>query len=104
MRLASYALGQWLVPERDLVPVRSAVTGEVVAEVGHAAVESGVMLDHARRDGGPALRALTFHQRAERLKALAAYLTERKAQLYDLSHETGATKADAWFDVDGGIG
>jgi oxepin-CoA hydrolase/3-oxo-5,6-dehydrosuberyl-CoA semialdehyde dehydrogenase len=104
MRLASYALGQWLAPESDLVPVRSAVTGEVVAEVGRAPVEPGAMLDHARRVGGPALRALTFHQRAERLKALAACLGERKQRLYELSHETGATKADAWFDVDGGIG
>jgi oxepin-CoA hydrolase/3-oxo-5,6-dehydrosuberyl-CoA semialdehyde dehydrogenase len=104
MRVASYALGQWHVPARDLVPVLSAVTGEVVAEVSSAGVEPAAMLDYARRVGGPALRALSFHERAERLKALAAYLNERKARLYELSHDTGATKVDAWFDVDGGIG
>ena len=104
MRIASYALGQWLTPTRDLLPVRSAVTGETVAEVSTTGVEPGAMLDYARRVGGPALRALTFHERAERLKALAGYLNDRKARLYELSHETGATKADAWFDVDGGIG
>jgi len=61
-------------------------------------------LDHGRTVGGPALRALTFHQRAGLLKSLAAYLREHRDELYALSTRTGATLGDSKFDVDGGIG
>src|SRR5207302_9137455 len=67
-------------------------------------VDMGVALDHARRVGGPALRALTFQQRAGMLKALAQHLGEHKEELYTLSAAAGATRRDAWGDVDGGIG
>ena len=36
--------------------------------------------------------------------ALADALTARKNELYELSYNTGATKADSWIDIDGGIG
>jgi oxepin-CoA hydrolase/3-oxo-5,6-dehydrosuberyl-CoA semialdehyde dehydrogenase len=62
------------------------------------------MLDHARQVGGPALRAMPFHQRAKMLKALAAHLGERKQELYDLSFDTGATQSDHMIDIDGGVG
>ncbi len=61
-------------------------------------------LEHGRLVGGPALRALTFHQRAALLKSLAAYLREHRDELYELSTRTGATLGDSKFDVDGGIG
>ena len=62
------------------------------------------MTDHARTVGGPALRALTFHERAGLLKALAKHLTELKDEFYELSLRTGATKRDSLVDIDGGIG
>ena len=58
----------------------------------------------AARVGGPALRAMTFHQRARMLKALAQHLMERKDEFYQVSAATGATKADSWIDIEGGIG
>ena len=82
----------------------NAVTGEPVAEIDSTGVDFAGMLDYARRVGGPALRKLTFHQRALRLKALATYLMERKEEFYELSKATGATRTDAWIDVEGGIG
>ena len=54
--------------------------------------------------GGPALRKLTFHERALILKELAKYLSERKEALYATSTQAGCTKADSWIDIDGGIG
>ncbi|MCR6645787.1 MAG: aldehyde dehydrogenase family protein [Terricaulis sp.] len=47
---------------------------------------------------------MTFHQRALMLKALADALNAKKDALYELSYNTGATKADSWIDIDGGIG
>ena len=38
------------------------------------------------------------------LKQFALALTERKDELYAISARTGATKADSWVDIDGGIG
>ena len=62
------------------------------------------MLAYARDVGGPALRHLTFHERASLLKRLAKHLTDRKEEFYTLSYATGATRADSWIDIDGGIG
>ena len=62
------------------------------------------MARHAREVGGPALRAMTFHERADRLKALASYLNDRKTPLYELALDTGATRRDNLIDIDGGIG
>ncbi|MBL0044305.1 MAG: hypothetical protein IPP33_07865 [Flavobacteriales bacterium] len=38
------------------------------------------------------------------LKALAQYLFDRKDKYYEISYRTGATKADSWVDIEGGIG
>ena len=61
-------------------------------------------LEYARTVGQASLGALTFHERAVLLKQFALALTERKDELYALSARTGATKADSWVDIDGGIG
>ncbi len=81
-----------------------AVTGEPFAEIDSTGLDFAAMLAHARTVGGPALRRLTFHQRALMLKALAGHLMERKEEFYELSKPSGATRTDAWIDVEGGIG
>jgi oxepin-CoA hydrolase/3-oxo-5,6-dehydrosuberyl-CoA semialdehyde dehydrogenase len=102
--LRSYAGGSWITPTDQGRPVLDAVTGDEVARVSSAGVDIGAALDYGRSVGGPALRELTFHQRAAQLKALAAVLREHRDELYALSARTGATLGDARFDVDGGIG
>ena len=102
--LRSYVDGTWYEPADAGKPLRDAVTGEVVATVSAAGVDMAAALRHGRTVGGPALRELTFHQRAALLKALASHLREHRDELYALSLRTGATLADSKFDVDGGIG
>ena len=58
----------------------------------------------AAQVGGPALRELTFHERAELAKAVGQLLREHRDELYELSYRTGATLYDSKFDIDGGIG
>jgi oxepin-CoA hydrolase / 3-oxo-5,6-dehydrosuberyl-CoA semialdehyde dehydrogenase len=101
--LRSYVSGGWTGPA-DGRPVLDAVTGEEVARVSSDGIDLGTALDYGRRTGGPALRELTFHQRAGLLKSLGQLLREHRPELYALSARTGATLADAKFDVDGGIG
>ena len=76
MRLKSYAAGRWVEGTGRPTVLANAVTGEPVAEIDSTGLDFAGMLDHARRVGGPALRRLTFHQRALKLKALAAYLMD----------------------------
>ncbi|OQO92781.1 phenylacetic acid degradation bifunctional protein PaaZ [Saccharomonospora piscinae] len=102
--LPSYVSGGWRRPSDDGTPVRDAVTGHDVARISASGLDLGAALEHGRRTGGPALRELTFHQRGALLKALASHLREHRDELYSLSAHTGATRGDAKFDVDGGIG
>lgn len=103
MKLESLVKDKW-VAGRDLVEVRSAVSGDVVAEATSGGLDMREILAYARTTGGKNLRKLTFHQRADLLKGLAQYITERKDQLYKLSFQTGATRTDNMIDIDGGIG
>src|SRR4029450_6023230 len=104
MRLQNYARGEWVLGTGSGATLVHAVTGEPVAEASSDGLDFAAMIDYARTVGGPALRRMTFHQRALLLKEIAKYLSERKDGLYALSAATGATKADSWIDIDGGIG
>jgi oxepin-CoA hydrolase/3-oxo-5,6-dehydrosuberyl-CoA semialdehyde dehydrogenase len=104
MKLQNYVAGRWVEGEGAGTPLLNAVSGDVVAHATSDGIDFKRMVEHARQLGGPALRRMTFHQRARMLKAMALYLTERKDEFYALSAATGATKADSWVDIDGGIG
>src|ERR1700749_34764 len=102
--LRSYVSGAWPEPADEGRPVLDAVSGEEVARVSSAGIDLAAALDYGRASGGPALRELTFHQRAALLKSLGQLLREHRQELYALSARTGATLGDSRFDVDGGIG
>jgi oxepin-CoA hydrolase/3-oxo-5,6-dehydrosuberyl-CoA semialdehyde dehydrogenase len=104
MKLQSYVQGKWLGGLEAGVAMRDATTGDLIAEVSSVGLDFRAVLQHARDVGGPALRALTFHERAALLRTLAKRLTEMKDEFYALSYRTGATKSDSWIDIDGGIG
>ena len=96
MQLRSYVQGRWQAGERNAAAAARCDDGRRDRRGFHrAASTSRAVLDYARRVGGPALRELTFHERARMLKALAEALTERKEEFYALSYATGATKSDS---------
>nr|WP_319947222.1 phenylacetic acid degradation bifunctional protein PaaZ [uncultured Shimia sp.] len=103
-QISSFAAGEWLAPGEGARNIASAITGDVIATAGNNALDAQAMLDYARNVGGPALRALTFHERAKMIKAVAMHLDKHKQALYDLSFETGATQSDHMIDIDGGVG
>lgn len=102
--LQNYAEDRWVAATEGLADIASAIDGRVVARLSSRGLDFAAMVRHAREAGGPALRRLTFHQRADLLKALALYLSERKEPLYALAADTGATKRDNLIDIDGGLG
>jgi len=103
MQLESFIAGRWQSGTGTPVMLRDATTGEVIANASADGLDVAAGLRHAREVGGANLRRLTFHERAALLKTLAKHLTEKKDELYRLSYATGATKADSWIDIDGGI-
>lgn len=100
----SYVCGQWIGSDSTAREIHSAVTGELIARAGTSHLDVGAMLEYAQTKGGPALRKMSFHDRARMLKALALHLGQHKQALYDASFATGATQRDHMIDVDGGIG
>jgi oxepin-CoA hydrolase/3-oxo-5,6-dehydrosuberyl-CoA semialdehyde dehydrogenase len=103
-RLQNYVAGEWVDGAGKFAILHHAVTGAPVAEASTEGIDFARMVEYARRIGGPALRKMTFHERALMLKAMAQYLTARKDEFYKISAATGATKTDSWIDIDGGIG
>ena len=103
--LRHYVAGEWISSNPEHATLLSdASTGQPLALASTEGIDMAALFRHAREVGNPALRKLTFHERGRRLKALALYLQERKEVFYEASWATGATRADAWIDIEGGIG
>ena len=103
MKLGNLVEDRWIEGDGDGKPLASAVNGDLVAQITSDGLDFGGMLEYARSAGGSNLRKMTFHERGEMIKALAKYLMEHKKEFYALSTATGATRADSWIDIDGGI-
>jgi oxepin-CoA hydrolase/3-oxo-5,6-dehydrosuberyl-CoA semialdehyde dehydrogenase len=103
-QLLNYERDRWVAGDGKLVELPSAIDGAPVAIAGSGGIDFGAMLQHARSVGGPALRKLTFHERARMIKALGLAIMARKEELYALNYQTGATRKDGWIDIEGGAG
>lgn len=101
--LQSLIAGRWLGSEAHQ-PLHSALDNQLIYHTHADKIDFGEAVAYARKTGVQALMQIDFQKRAQRLKALAAYLMERKEELYEISHLTGATRPDSWVDVEGGIG
>ncbi|KRB60552.1 enoyl-CoA hydratase [Rhizobium sp. Root708] len=103
-RLESYVYGRWVPGTKDGALLLDASTGAPVATIDSTGLDFAASLAYGREKAGPALRRMSFHERAAMLKALGQALMDRKEEFYALSSATGATKTDSWIDIDGGIG
>lgn len=100
----NFITGRWIRGEGDGQLLYNAVTGEPIARASTKGVDFATVLRYARETGNPALRKMSFHERGLMLRALALHLREHLDEFYQLSYRTGATKADSWVDIEGGIG
>jgi oxepin-CoA hydrolase/3-oxo-5,6-dehydrosuberyl-CoA semialdehyde dehydrogenase len=103
-QLNNYIQGQWMAGTGNGQLLSDAVTGEPIAKASTEGIDFKSVVEYGRKVGNPALRSLTFHERGLRLKALALHLQKHLPAFYALSYKTGATKADSWVDIEGGIG
>ena len=103
-KLGNYITGQWITGDGDGQRLYNAVNGEPIVSATSKGLDLKSMVEYARTIGNPALRKMTFHQRGNMLKALALHLRDHLNKFYTISYQTGATKADSWVDIEGGIG
>jgi len=104
LKLENYITGKWITGDGDGQLLYNAVTGEAVAAASTKGMDFKSIIEYGRTVGNPALRKMTFHQRGNMLKALALHLRNHLEKFYTISYQTGATKADSWVDIEGGIG
>jgi oxepin-CoA hydrolase / 3-oxo-5,6-dehydrosuberyl-CoA semialdehyde dehydrogenase len=102
--LQNFIQGKWIPGSGDGQLLFNAVTGEPIARATTQGLDFEAMLHYARRVGNANLRRMTFHERGNMLKSLALHLRQHLPKLYAESYQTGATKADSWVDIEGGIG
>jgi len=101
--LQSHIAGRWHGAEAS-TPLHSALDNGLIFHTHAEKIDFEEALHYARKTGVRTLMQSDFQRRAQLLKALALYLMERKEELYEISHLTGATRPDSWVDVEGGIG
>ena len=103
--LKSYLRGEWVEGRGELATLVSPTTGEPIAKAGTGGIELGAALEHARTDGGPALRAMSFAERGALLKTMSAAIHDAREELIEASIlNAGTTRSDAKFDIDGASG
>lgn len=103
-QLGNYVAGNWVMGDGDGQLLFNAVTAEPLARATSKGLDFKGIIEYGRKVGNPALRKMTFHQRGNMLKALALHLRQHLPGFYDISYKTGATRADSWVDIEGGIG
>lgn len=102
--LENYIQGHWIKGEGEGQILYNAISGNQIANTSTNGIDMKEALHYARTVGNSALRKMTFHERGLMLKALAFHLQNHLDTFYTLSYKTGATKADSWVDIEGGIG
>lgn len=104
-RIESYVEGRWDAGKGEGAALINPSTEAEVARADTSGIDMGAALDFARRQGGPALRALTFKARAELLFKMSQVTHKAREELIDTEVANGGcTRSDAKFDVDGAIG
>jgi 3,4-dehydroadipyl-CoA semialdehyde dehydrogenase len=103
--LESYLAGRWSRGDGVETELIDPVNGSVLATASARGLDLAAALGFARQRGGPALRALSFAERAKLLGAIADVLVANRARYEAIAvANSGNTKTDAAIDIDGGIG
>ena len=103
-KLGNLLNDQWVYGDSEGTPLLNAIDGQLIAHADSTGLDLESAYVFAREVGGPALRTMTFQERGRMLKRLALHLHAMKEEFYQVSWATGATRADSWIDIEGGIG
>lgn len=97
--------GGWIEGEGEPVLVRDPVSDEPIASLRDEGLDLGAALAWGREVGGPTLRAMSFAERGAVLGAWGRAIHAHRDELLELARrDSGNTRGDAKFDVDGAAG
>jgi len=100
--LKSYLQDHWVEGKTPGATLHDAATGQAIATASTDGLDLRAALAHAREVGGRSLRAMTYAQRGAMLKEMSRVVHENRDELIELARQnSGNTRSDAKFDVDG---
>ena len=102
--LRSYLGARWIEGSGAPQVLVNPATEDALAQASSEGLDLAAALDHSRRVGGAALRALSFAGRGALLKEMAKAIQAHRDELLELAVANGGnTRSDAKFDIDGAI-
>ncbi|KWR74969.1 3,4-dehydroadipyl-CoA semialdehyde dehydrogenase [Cupriavidus sp. IDO] len=102
--LSNYLGGQWQTGSGAGTPLSDPVLGDELVRVDATGLDLAAGFAFAREQGGAALRALTYRQRAALLAETVKVLQANRDAYYEIATaNSGTVKNDSAVDIDGGI-
>ena len=102
--LANHLGGRWICGNGAGTALLDPVLGTELVRVDAGGLDLAAGFDFARRQGGAALRALTYRQRAGLLGAITKVLQANRDAYYEIATaNSGTVKSDSGIDIDGAI-
>jgi 3,4-dehydroadipyl-CoA semialdehyde dehydrogenase len=102
--LPNYFAGRWQTATNEGTTLTDPVLGTALVRVGNAGLDLAEGFAFAREQGGAALRALTYQQRAALLGDLVKVLQANRDAYYEIATANcGTVTKDSAVDIDGGI-
>ena len=102
--LSNFIAGRWQAGTGAGAPLFDPVLGTELVRVDATGLDLAAAFAFAREQGGAALRAMSYAQRAELLAAIGRVLQTHRDTYYEISTaNSGTVKNDTAVDVDGGI-
>ncbi len=102
--LSNYAAGRWQAGTGNGTPLLDPVLGNELVRVDATGLDLPEAFAFARQQGGVALRALTYRERAALLAAIVKVLLANRDAYYEIATaNAGTVKNDSGVDIDGAI-
>ena len=102
--LPNYLAGRWQTGRGEGTPLFDPVLGTELVRVGNQGLDLAEGFAFAREQGGAALRALSYGERAALLGKVAEVLQAHRDAYYEIATANSGTVArDSGVDIDGGI-
>lgn len=102
--LSNYLGGRWQAGTGAGTPLFDPVLGTELVRVDATGMDLAAGFDFAREQGGAALRALTYRERAALLSAALKVLQANRDAYYEIATaNSGTVKNDSAVDIDGGL-
>jgi len=102
--LKNYLGGRWQSTAAQTMPLFDPVLGTELVCVGAGGLDLAAGFAFARKDGGTALRAMTYGERASMLGAINKVLQSQRDEYFRIATaNSGTVRNDSAIDIDGGL-